>query len=682
VVLRRRLIDRLNEGLHGKLTLISAPAGFGKTTVVSEWVTDCSRPTAWLSLDKGDNDLTRFLTYVVAAVQTIAPNIGEEVVAVLQSPQPPPTEAILTALLNDIVTFPDDFLLVLDDYHLTDARPIDDALTFLLEHLTPRMHLVITTREDPNLPLARLRARRQLTELRAADLRFTPAEASVFLHQVMGLHLSAEDIDALETRTEGWIAGLQLAAISMQSHQDVSGFIRAFAGDNHYIVDYLIEEVLARQPEPVRNFLLQTAILDQMNGSLCDAVTGQQEGKARLEALNRGNFFVITLDDRHHWYRYHHLFAEVLRMHLMTEQSDQVAGLHVRASEWYERNGSVGDAIRHALSGKDFARAARLIELAIPELRRNRQESTMLGWLQALPDEVLRCRPVLSVHYAGSLLQSGKLEGAEGRLGDAERWLEPNADLGEMVVVDEEEFQGLAGSIAMYRAAIALTSGDLADTMKHARRVLDLALEDDHLRRGAAAAFIGLVNWRHGELEVAHQAYGECMARLQRVGFISDALGCSIALADLRIAQGRLREAMRTYERGLQLATQGASFLRGAADMHVGISQLYYERDDLIAATQHLLRSKELGGLAGLPQNPYRWCVVMAHIREAEGDLNGALDLLHEAERLYAGDFSPNVRPVPALKTRVWVAQGRLSEALGWAREQGLSIEDDLSYLR
>jgi LuxR family transcriptional regulator, maltose regulon positive regulatory protein len=682
LVPRRRLIDRLNEGLHGKLTLISAPAGFGKTTLVSEWVTDCNRPTTWLSLDEGDNDLTRFLTYFVTALQTIAPNMGAGVLVALQSPQPPTTEVILTAFLNEIVTVPDDFLLVLDDYHLADARPIDDALAFLLEHLPPQMHLVITTREDPNLPLARLRVRRQLTELRAAELRFTPDEAAHFLNHVMGLHLSAEDIDTLETRTEGWIAGLQLAAISMQSHQDVRGFIQTFAGDNHYIVDYLIEEVLEHQPESVRAFLLQTAILDRMNGSLCDAVTGQQEGNARLEALNHGNFFVVPLDNQRQWYRYHHLFADVLNRHLMAEQPDQVAALHRRASEWYERHDLPADAIHHALVAKDFERSARLIEMAIPELRRSRQESTMLDWLQALPDEVLRYRPILSVHYAGALLQSGKLEGVEARLRDAERWLEPKADLGKMVIVDEQEFQGLAGSIAMYRAAIALTSGDLADTMKYAQRVLDLALVDDHLQRGAAAAFIGLVNWRHGKLEVAHQAYGECMARLQRVGFISDALGCSIALADLRIAQGRLREAMRTYERGLQLATQGASFLRGAADMHVGICQLYYERDDLIAATQHLLRSKELGGLAGLPQNPYRWCVAMAHIREAEGDLNGALDLLHEAERLYAGDFSPNVRPVSALKTRVWVAQGRLSEALGWASEQGLSIEDDLSYLR
>ncbi len=347
-----------------RLTLISAPAGFGKTTLVSEWVAGCERPVAWLSLDEGDNDPTRFLTYLVAALQTIAANIGEGVLGVLQSPQPPSIESILTALLNEITTIPDNFVLVLDDYHVIDAKPVDDALTFLLEHLPPQMHLVIATREDPHLPLARLRARGQLTELRAADLRFTPAEAAEFLNQVMGLDLSAEDIAALETRTEGWIAGLQLAALSMQGRQDVPGFIRAFAGDNRYIVDYLVEEVLQRQPEPVRSFLLQTAILDRLNGPLCDAVTGQEEGNARLEALERGNFFVVPLDDKRHWYRYHHLFAEVLRMHLMAEQPDQVATLHRRASEWYEQNGSAADAIRHALAAEDFERAADLVELA------------------------------------------------------------------------------------------------------------------------------------------------------------------------------------------------------------------------------------------------------------------------------------------------------------------------------
>ena len=690
VVSRPHLLERLNEGLHRKLTLIAAPAGFGKTTLVSEWVAFIERPTAWLSLDEGENDPTRFLTYLVAALQTIAPTIGEGVLGVLQSPQPPPPEAILTVLLNEITTLPDHFVLVLDDYHVIDAKPVDIALTYLVEHLPPQMHLVIATREDPQLPLARLRARSHLTEVRAADLRFTASEAAEFLSQVMGLSLSAEDIAALEDHTEGWIAGLQLAALSMQGRQDVHGFIQAFAGDDRYIVDYLVEEVLQRQPAPVRSFLLQTSILDRLSGSLCDAVTGQKEGNARLEALERGNFFVVPLDDKRHWYRYHHLFADVLSAHLMAEQPNQVATLHRRASAWYERNGSEADAIRHALAAGDFGRAADLVELAVPAMGRNRQEAMVLGWLKALPDELVRARPVLSVHYAGALLLNGELEGVEARLRDAEQWLDTKTDMGElaltssaeMVVVDEAEFRGLAGNIAVYRAAIALASGDVANTMKYARRALDLVPEDDDHWRGSAAGFLGLAYWTSGDLEAAHRFYAECMARVQRAGYLSDALGCSIALADIRISQGRLREAMSTYERGLQLATeQGAPVLRGAADMHVGMSELYRGRDDLDAATQHLLRSKELGEFAGLPQNRYRWRVAMARIREAHGDLDGALDLLNEAERLYVSDFFPNVRPVAALVTRIWVAQGRVGEALDWARAQGLSAHDDLSYL-
>ena len=406
VVSRPRLIERLNEGLcrdqafGPQLTLIAAPAGFGKTTLVSEWAAGCDRRVAWLSLEEGDSDPARFLTYLVAALRTVAPDIGEGVLRVLHAAQPQPAdiEAMLTALLNEIATLPDKIVLVLDDYHVIDAKAIDDGVAFFIEHLPPRLRLVIATREDPPLPLARLRARDQLTELRAADLRFTPAEAAEFLNQVMGLSLSAEEITALEDRTEGWIAGLQLAAIalaiagSMQGHQDAPGFVRAFAGDHRYIVDYLVEEVLQRQPEPVRSFLLQTAILDRLNGPLCDAVTGHAGSNARLEALERGNFFVVPLDDTRHWYRYHHLFAEVLCAHLMAEQPDQVATLHRRASEWYEHNGSADDAIRHALAAEDFERAADLIERAVPAMRRSRQEATMLGWLKALPDELVRCQ--------------------------------------------------------------------------------------------------------------------------------------------------------------------------------------------------------------------------------------------------------------------------------------------------
>src|SRR5215207_1891511 len=368
-VLRPRLTGRLNEGLHRKLTLISAPAGFGKTTLLGEWVAGCERLAAWLSLDEADSDPTRFLAYLVAALQTIAPNIAEGVLGALQPPQPPPTESILTVLLNEVTTVEDEFVLVLDDYHLIDATAVDDALAFLIEHLPPRMHLVIATREDPNLPLARLRARGQLSEVRAADLRFAPDEATEFLTQVMGLNLSEEDIAALETRTEGWIAGLQLAALSMRGREDVPGFIRSFAGDHRYIVDYLVEEVLQRQPERIRNFLLQTSILDRLNGPLCDAVTEKDDGRGMLETLERGNFFVVPLDDKRHWYRYHHLFAEVLHAHLMGERPDQISTLHRRASEWYEHNGLAVDAIRHALAAEDFERAADLIELAVPAMR-------------------------------------------------------------------------------------------------------------------------------------------------------------------------------------------------------------------------------------------------------------------------------------------------------------------------
>jgi LuxR family maltose regulon positive regulatory protein len=693
VVHRPRLIERLNESRPSgrKLTLISAPAGYGKTTLLSEWIPQSERCVTWVSLDDGDNDPLRFWSYVIAALQMLDAEIGSNALALMRTPVLPPIEAILTILLNEIAAFPDCFALVLDDYHVIDAKPIDTAVTFLLEHLPRQMHLVITTREDPNLPLARLRARDQLTELRAADLRFTSAEAADFLSQTMGLNLSAEDIAALETRTEGWIAGLQLAALSMRGREDVPGFIRAFAGGNRYIVDYLVEEVLQRQSERVRSFLLQTSILDWLSGPLCDAVTDQEEGTALLEALERDNLFVSPQDDKRHWFRYHQLFADVLRVHLMEEQPDQVPALHRRASEWYEQNGSPADAIRHALAGGDFERAAGLIEQAAPAMRQSRQDATLLGWMKALPDELFRARPVLSVEYVGALMSNGQLEGLDDRLRDAERWLDttaggrtrPEAAPAEMIVMDEKEFRRLPGSIAMYRAAQALALGNVPDTVPYARQVIDLAAEDDHILRGAAAAILGLASWTIGDLEDAHRSYADGMAHLQRVGSIADAVGGGVVLADIRIAQGRLREARRTYERGLQLAReQGTPTLRGTADMYVGLSELEREHNDLHAATQHLLKSKEQGEHTGFPQNPYRWRVAMARIRQAEGDHEGALDLLHEAERLYMSDFSPNVRPVAAWKTRVWVAQGRLDEALGWAREQGLSAGDNLSYLR
>ena len=697
LVPRPRLSERLDRGTASKLTLVSAPAGFGKTTLLTEWLTagpaapGGERLIAWLSLDRADNDPASFWTYLIAALRTVASGVGESALAFLQAPQPPPIETVLTALLNDLGATASEIVLVLDDYHVIDAGDVQDGMSFLLDHLPPWLHVVIASRADPALPLARWRARGELVEARAAELRFTPDEAAAYLNETMGLQLTARDVAALERRTEGWIAALQLAALSMQGRDDVAGFIAGFAGDDRYVVDYLAEEVLQRQPDRVQAFLLQTSILGRLSGPLCDAVTGQGGGRAMLEALDRGNLFLVPLDDRRRWYRYHHLFADVLQARLLDEQPGQVPDLHRRASVWYEQNGEQSVAIGHALAGGDFGRAADLVELAIPAMRRTRQEATARGWLEAIPDEVVRVRPVLSMHFAWALVSVGEFEGVESRLRDAERWLDTTTDIragspappAEMVVVDDEEYRRLPAGIELYRAALAMARGDAPGTVRHARRAIDLSPEEDHLVRAAAAGMSGLAFWTSGDLEAGYSAYADCIAGLRRAGHIADIFGCAVALADIRLAQGRLGEAMRTYEQTLQgVPEQGGPVLRGTADMYVGMSEVYRERDNLPAATQQLLTSQELGEHAGLPQNRYRWRVAMARIRQAEGDLADALDLLNEAERLYMGDMFPNVRPVPALKARVWIAQGSLGEALGWAHEQGLSTDDDLSYLR
>jgi LuxR family maltose regulon positive regulatory protein len=691
LVTRPRLSERLNRGSESKLTLVSAPAGFGKTTLVADWLaTTPERTTAWLSLDPNDNLAASFWPYLIAALRTVVPDVGATALSLLQGPQPPPIETVFATLLNELSALPNDLVLVLDDYHVVDAHEIHDEMAFLLDHLPPQIHLVITTRADPPLPLARLRARGELVEIRAADLRFTPEEAAAYLNEVMGLDLGASEVVALEARTEGWIAALQLAALSIQGRDDVAGFIAGFAGDDRYIVDYLVEEVLRRQPEEVRSFLLDTSILDRLKGPLCDAVTGQAGGRARLEALDRANLFLVPLDDRRQWYRYHQLFADVLRARLQDEQPDRVPVLHRRASEWYEHDGDRSEAIRHSMAGEDFERAADLIELAIPSMSQGRQEATLRRWLNALPDDLFEARPVLAVGWVAMRLVRGEAEGVEARLLQAERWLEPgqapDGSTGrstDMIVVDEAAFRRLPGAVSVYRTALAMAHGDVTGTIAHAQRVLDVISADDHLERGSAEGFLALAHWTRGDLEAANRWWTDAAVSLELAGHVSDAIGCSIALADIRIAQGRLHEAMQAYERGITLAAQQpAPSLRGVPDMHVGMSELFRERNDLALATQHLLSSEDLGERAGLAQNPYRWHVAMARVREAEGDLDAALELLDEAERLYVSDYYPNVRPIPAMKAQIWIAQGQLSQALGWARVHGVSVKDELSYVR
>ncbi|MGH8939582.1 MAG: AAA family ATPase, partial [Actinomycetes bacterium] len=364
LVPRPRLSERLDRGTASRLMLVSAPAGFGKTTLLAEWLAATpgaptnGRSVAWLSLDREENQPASFWTYVIAALQTVAPGVGANALALLQAPQGAPIRTVLTTLLNDLGAIASDVVLVLDDYHVIEAPEVQEGMAFLLDHVPPRLHLVIAGRADPALPLARLRARGELVEVRAADLRFTPEEAVAYLNGVMGLQLTAADVAALEGRTEGWIAALQLAALSMQGRDDVTDFIAGFAGDARYVVDYLVEEVLARQPQDVQSFLLQTSVLDRLSGPLCDAVTGRDAGKAMVEALDRANLFLVPLDDRRRWYRYHHLFADVLRARLLDEQPDVVPHLHRRACDWYEQNGERAVAIDHALAAEDFERAA------------------------------------------------------------------------------------------------------------------------------------------------------------------------------------------------------------------------------------------------------------------------------------------------------------------------------------
>ena len=686
VVTRSRLIERLS-GADAALTLVSAPAGFGKTTLLTEWLADApgdGPAVAWLSLDQGDNDAALFWTYVIAALRTATPALGERALAVLESGQSP-IEVVLATLLNELAAVAHEVVLVLDDYHVIEAEDVHEGMAYMLDHAPPQLRVVIAARSDPPLPLARLRARGDLVEVRAADLRFTRDEAAAYLNEVMGLDLTTLDVTALEGRTEGWIAALQLAALSMQGREDVAGFIAGFAGDDRYIVDYLVGEVLQRQPDDVRSFLLQTSILSSLHGSMCDAVTGQEGGTAMLEALDRANLFLVPLDDRRHWYRYHHLFADMLRARLLDEHPGLARELHQRASDWYAWEHDLPEAIHHAMAGEDFERAAALVELAFSVMQQSRQEATMRRWLEALPEELFATRPVLSAVYVGALMSTGELRGVEGRLRDAERWLEMPIDgalAAGMVVVDDAMFRRLPASIAMYRAALARLLGDVSETMAQARRALELVGLEDHLERGGAASLLGLAYWTNGDLDAAHRWYGEGMANLEKGGYHADLVAGAVTLADIRIAQGRLREAMTIYERGLQRTGEHDPPLRGAADMHVGMSVLFRERNDLDAATRHLLASRELGDHAGFSQNPHRWRVAMARIREAEGDLAAAVELLDDAERLYNGDFSPDVRPIAALRARVRLAQGDIGGALAWARERNLGVDDDLSYVR
>ncbi len=675
---RPRLTQRRLDRDPPALTLVSAPAGFGKSTLLAEWF-DGEPRVAWLALDARDNDPARFWAYLVAALQTVEPGVGTSALVALQS-APTEVDVALANLLHDLAAIGDVLVLVVDDYHVIETTELHQAMLFLLDHLPAAVRLVIASRADPPWPLGRLRARGELLEIRAADLRFTDDEAMAYFNESMGLSLTVDEVGALEQRTEGWVAALQLAALSMQGRDDVAPFIANFAGNDRFVLDYLVEEVLERQPDAVREFLAadgRPPSSDRVALRCRDRRAGRG-GDARAarpgEPLPRPARRPPGLVPLPPPVRRRAPGAPPARA------PAQVPELHRRASAWYEEHGDHAEAIEHALAGDDFEHAASLVELTAPAMRQTRQEATFRRWLEAFPATVYETRPVLAIALVGARMATGDPTDVESLLDDAERVLETD-DRSGVVVVDHDEFANLPAQIAVYRAGLALLAGDVEATIAHTDRVLSLVDPSDHFRRGAAITLQGLAYWTTGDLEAARVRYTESVEHFTAAHHIPDLLGVSLGLADIQVAQGRLHDATHTFESALREAER-ADVVRGTADMHVGLSEISIDRHTLADAAHHLQRSAELGDVGGLPQHAYRWRVATARLRHAEGDLTAALALLDEAEPVYNTDFSPPIRPIPALKARVRLALGDIASARRWAADRGLSPADELSYLR
>ena len=679
---RPRLVQRLDDGLQRRLTLISAPAGFGKTTLLTEWLATTRFPelrVAWLSLDEPDSDPSTFWSYFILALRSVQPGIAEMLLPMLQAPQARPIQSILAILINEVSALDEPFTMVLDDYHVIQSETVHEGLAFLVEHLPRQMHLVVASRSDPPLPLARLRARREVSELRAADLRFTSDEAAAFFNEVLSLGIDPADIEALEARTEGWIAALQLAALSLQGRQDVAAFVRSFTGDDRYIVDYLVDEVLRRQPEPVRRFLLYTSIVERLNASLCDAINQSSDSRAVLVQLERQNLFLVPLDSTRQWYRYHRLFADVLQAHLQDEWPQELEALHQRASEWFDANNMRPEAIRHALAAGNHERAADLIELAWPEMDRSFRPGLWLTWVRALPEALLSDRPVLGVDYAWALLDTGDFEGGMTRLESAVNSLARP----DYVVIDHDHFRSLPASIAMARSYYAQVQGDHVTTIEQAKQALEVLPEDDLVRRGVIDALQALAYWSTGELELAYEALEDGTANFEKAGSIQFAISGAFILADIRTVQGRLRDAIAVYERALNIAqAHGEPAMRGTSDIYLGLSELHRERGEVALAEEYLRRCNELDDSAGQAQFRYRWNLAEARRLESAGDFAGSLENLDEAERNFVAGPLPDVRPISAIRARIWTRQDNIAAASGWARAKGLESDDEMSFLR
>ena len=681
VIRRPRLLERLGAGLSRNLTLLSAPAGFGKTTLLSDWLVAFPRPVAWLSLDEGDTDPARLLTYLVAAVQTVtvASSCGAGVLGLLASPQPLPMEALLTTLVNDFASLPERLVLVLDDYHRSATPAVDQVLTFLLEHLPPRLHVVLATREDPQLPLARLRVRGELSELRVADLRFTAEEAGAFLTQAMGLHLAADDLAALEQRTEGWIAGLQLAGLSLQRQPDATRFIHTFSGSHHFVLDYLAEEVLQQQPEHIQQFLLRTSILERLCGPLCDAVLGTPagSGQATLEYLERANLFLVPLDDERRWYRYHQLFADLLRQRLQQTNASSTGGegaagvgvaeLHRRASIWYEEQGLELEAFVQAAAAQDVERAARLLEGKGMPLHFRGAVVPVLTWLESLPTAVLDARPALWVMYASALSMTNNLTGVEQKLQAAEAALqgaEPN-----------ETTRNLIGHIAAIRALLAATQYQVEAIIAQSHRALEYLHPDNLPVRTATIWKLGWAHLLQGDRVAAGQALTEAVSLSKVSGNTIIYLSALVALGVVQEAENQLFLAAQSYRQALQQA--GAMPQPGASEAHLGLARICYEWNDLEAAEQHGQESLRLARQVESTDRFIVCEVFLARLKLAQGDTSGAAALLAEAaQSARQQNFVSRLPEVVAAQVLVLLKQGQ------WAAASQLAETYDLPLSR
>jgi LuxR family transcriptional regulator, maltose regulon positive regulatory protein len=675
-VRREHLIDRLQNNAARRLTLFSAPAGFGKSTLVSEWLTHLDHAAAWLSLDEDDNEPTRFLTYLIAALQTRQENIGASALGLLAAPEAPPHKAILTLLLNDLDKLITPLALILDDYHVITAPPVHEVVTFFIDHLPSNLRLVITSRIDPPLPLIRWRVRNQLAEVRADDLRFTQEEVATFLNEVMGLTLTADEIMALETRTEGWIAGLQLAAISMQGHADVTGFIQAFSGSHRHVLSYLVEEVLNRCPQGTLDFLLHTAILDQMNAALCDAVTGRRDSQGVLQTLEHANLFVIPLDDAHQWYRYHHLFAEVLRVRLQQAQPEIIPQLHQRASDWYAATGQIEQAVGHALAVPDVEQAATLVErVALATLLQQSEVLLVRRLVERLPVTAIYGRPHLILAYGMTLALSGQYDAVATLL------------LKAAPALNSLDLPGdVAGGLAMLHSTIARFRGDMEQSLTLSQQALRQLPVDALILRSAAALNIGSAYFRRGERVAAGQALADAITFGSDGGAEYIVQVAFEELATDQARQGLLAQAQETCERALARAMRwGSQRMPSAGMAYVSIGEVYYEWNKLEQASEALTRGIQL--LLGTTEMTMfvRGYSALARRQWAGREPQNALATLQQGDEWLARiQTSATGAPawLAAQRARLHLWQNNLTTALRWERDTHPVGESPLSYLQ